>query len=613
MSWRKTIFTIAGLAILLGLAGCKRDPRDIAKWKAEGKTGKLISATGDHRQFVRIDAIKALAELKAKEAIEPLVALFSDSDLVVVHKAVDAVASMDDPRLEKHMLKALEIKSPIARTTAITTLGNLKSEAAVDPLIAAFDDEFEEVAVAAATALGQIGNPKAVGPLTEKVDDRSFNMRMACVTSLGQIGGPEAAEALEPALGDMSKKIRVATIEGLIGIGPSTAPLALDALRNGDPLVRESGMAVLQGLNDVPTTGSDGVWYRLASLTAGENPVVDPAKNTEIPSIDDNMDALLEALTHEQPEVRDYALLTLASMGESSAAPVLALAEQNTGRKEKTWLTGRSVWYGAPDWKIDLWAAATTLNPGFRVNERIASDLKPHSQTAEQMMKSLEFKPSRPYIPLLIAQFAAFGSEYASGKRTHSLFGIEFTSEVTDFSTGQTQGSIDRQRTKRCRLLAEKHLINTDYQAVLPLLAALNDDDLDIVAHSAQTLLKICHERAEEPVIAAFSTRFENGVELSGSAFQRVMQDLSTPEVKAMLMKVRPNAVQAIRTAQKKYPNVEFSNIPLDDAVDPSLKAAPFRLAYFNGDRRTELRIIFRPDENGNWVPTPPLADKLPE
>lgn len=604
----------AGLAILLGLGGCKRDPRDIAKWKAEGNTKKLISATGDYRQFVRIDAIEALEELKAKEAITPLAALFSDPDLVVVHKAIDAVASMDDPRVEKHMLTALGIKTPPARTTAATTLGKLKSEAAVDPLIDALDNEFESVVVAAATALGQIGNPKAIGPLAAKVDDRSFNVCIACVTSLGQIGGIDAAKGLEPAMGELSEKIRAAVVEGLVGIGPDTASLAQEALRSSNHFARESGIAVLQGLNNVPTTGSDGVWYRLASLTVGENPAVDPAKDTGLAHMD-NMEALLEALVHEQREVRDYALLALAAIGEPAAAPVLAAAEQNAGSKEKIWLAGRSSWYGAPSWQIDLWAAATTLDPGFRFNTRIASELKPHSHSAEQMMKSEEFKASREYIPLLIAQYATLGSKFSTGEAT--FFGIDFitekaAAEKSEIKSGGTQKQIVLQRTKRCRRIAEEHLIKTDYGAVLPLRAALYDEDLETAAHSARTLIKICDERAEEPILAAFSTHLENGVELSGTTFQKVVQELGTPTAEALLLKVRPNVAQAIKTVQRKYPDVEFSNIPIEGIATPNPTAAPFRMAYFEGGVNKELRVIFRPNGNGDWVPVPPLADTLP-
>ena len=138
----------------------------------------------------------------------------------------------------------------------------------------------------------------------------------------------------------------------------------------------------------------------------------------------------------------------------------------------------------------------------------------------------------------------------------------------------------------------------------VPLLAALKDDDLDSAFHSTRTLIRICGEQAEEPVVAAFSTRLDNGEEISVTMLQDIMQELGTPAAEALLLKVRPNVDQAIKTAERKYPEVEFSNIPIEVDIDPNLKAAPFRLVYLAGDRKKELRIIFRPNENGDWVPS---------
>jgi HEAT repeat protein len=593
---------------MLGLAGCERDPRDIAKWKAEGNTRKLISATDDYRQFVRLEAIESLGELKATEAIDPLAALFSDPDLVIAHAAITAIASMEDPRVEKYMLKALELETVPALTTAATTLGRLKSNAAVDPLIALLDNEHEAVAVVAATSLGQIGNPKAISPLAAKVGDRSFAICMACVSSLKQIGGTDTAKALEPAMGNLSEKIRAGVVEGMVGVGSPSAPMARKALRSANHFARESGMAVLQGLNDVPTDGSDRVWYQLASLTVGENPVVDPSKDTGVAQTN-NLEALVEALAHEQREVRDYALLALSSIGEPAAAPALAAAEQVSIPDAQKWLRGRSKWPGAPAWEIDLWAAASALDPGFKINARIASELKPHSYSSEKMMRSQEIKHTRVYIPLLIIQFAMIESEYTVNHA--SIFGVDLAKTASKFSPDET-GKVDQQRVMRCRRMAQDHLVKTDYWAVLPLLAALNNSDFEIAGFSAQTLIKI-DERFIETVLTVFSKQLENEMELSGTMFQRVLQDIGTPEAEALVLKIRPNIVQAIKTARDKFPDVEFTNVPIYTEINPDLKAAPFRLAYYVGSRKHELRIIFRPDENGDWVPNPPLPDALAE
>ena len=42
---------------------------------------------------------------------------------------------MDDPRVEEHMLRLLRFETAPARRTAAKTLGNLKSETAVEPLV----------------------------------------------------------------------------------------------------------------------------------------------------------------------------------------------------------------------------------------------------------------------------------------------------------------------------------------------------------------------------------------------------------------------------------------------------------------------------------------------
>ncbi|MDF7809617.1 HEAT repeat domain-containing protein [Pontiellaceae bacterium B12219] len=86
-------FASVVLAALV-LSGCEPKPADIQKWKAEGNTSKLIKALKDSRQFIRLDAIAALEELKAEKAVAPLGALIKDPDVVVVHKSLAALATI---------------------------------------------------------------------------------------------------------------------------------------------------------------------------------------------------------------------------------------------------------------------------------------------------------------------------------------------------------------------------------------------------------------------------------------------------------------------------------------------------------------------------------------
>lgn len=612
MNRNKIILAFGGLALLLGLTGCDTTPQDIEEWKAKENTKKLISALDDHRQFMRVEAIEALLEMKSTEAIDPLATLFHDLDQFIAHKAIDAVAAMEDPSIEKHMIELLGFKTSEGRTTAATALGKLESKAAVDPLITALGDSQDKVVAAAATALGRISDSKAIGPLSKKTCERSFDVRMASVTALVQLGGDESAPGLALALGDINDDVRNTAKEGLVGIGSSSTPLVLDALRSESHFARGSGVAALQGLNAVPSMGSDEVWYQLAMLTASENPTIDLDKSAELAVIEDNMDALLEAASHNNSDIRDYASLALEAIGKPAVAAALATTEQ-CAPHAKAWFDRRSKWCGAPAWQIDLWAATTLLKPKLAINMRIVTALKPHSHDAEQMMRSKAFIPHRQYIPMLIAQFSTLGSENMYTGVDQTFFGEEFVLKEAEFTTGEPQHKVERERVRRCRRLAEEHLIHAGYHAFLPLTAALDDEDLNTAAWSARTLVGIDHMRAEKPVVEAFESRVEKGEELSGTPLHTAMQDLGLPTSKAVLRKVRPDKQWATAVVERKYPDIKFRNIPLVTEIDPGIKAAPFTFAFSDGERKKILKVVFRPNETGDWVPFPPLPDTLPK
>jgi HEAT repeat protein len=598
--------------LLLIAAGCKRTPEDIEKWRAEGNTRKLIAALDDTRQFMRIDAIEGLAEIGTTEIVEPLADLFDDYDLFITHKAIEVLAAMDDPAIEKPMLDLLDFKTDEARLAAIRALGNISSQPAADPLIAALNDQNEEIVAAAAKSLGQIGNAGAVGPLSPKVSHRSYDIRISSVVSLGQLGGTDAAAALVPAMGDLSENVRQAAVDSLTSIGPAAEPLAVEALRSGSHFSRESGMAVLERLNAVPASGPDAVWHRLAVLTVGEHPAVN-RENAAALAREENLDILLEAAAHPQPEVRDYAVLALEALGEPVVSNILSAAEERASPDARAWLSSRTGWCGAPAWELDLWAAAAALNPDFRVNVRIARELSPLSHSAEQMMKADNFAARREYIPLLVAQFTTNGIEFSAGVEERSLFGVDFVVASTEYEAGESEGNVIRLRMKRCRDLAMKRLIEADYRAELPLRAALDDEDLAAAGYAARTLAGMDPDRSDALLAESINARLDRGEELSGTPLHHAMLDLELPAVEALALKIRPDETEAIKTAERNYPDVRFMNLPLGVRVDPALQAAPFKLNYFVRNEEKELRIIFRPDENGDWVPDPPLPSELPQ
>jgi HEAT repeat protein len=584
MKRKSTIHAAIVAILMLGLAGCETKPEEIEKWKAQGNTGKLIEAINDPRQSIRIGAIEALAELKPQEAVEPLGRLFTDPDLVILHKAIEAVAQFGGSSIEPYMLEALNFPTVEARTTAATALGIDSSAAAVEPLIAALTDEYEAVAVAAAISLGQIADPRAIEPLAAKIEVHSYTISMVCVVSLSQIGGKAGAAGLAPAMGNMSEKIRMTVVEGLVGIGTESVPYALEGLRSADKLTRPSAVAVLKGIGAVPAAGSDLVWFTLAGIPANPKVKVDFSIVESLAAIKDGTAGLLEAVAHSDNEIREYAFHALDAIGEPAAGAAVAAAEQNSSPAGQVWFEDRSAWKGAPSWRLDLWGAAVALSPKFSLNLTKTTALEGLDADARTLMGSPRFQPAAEYIPLLIAQCTT-PSEMGNKSRKKNVV--------------------------QNKVLAQKKLSLIGSKAVSPLIAALEDDDLSVASSCATILFEIDRERARQAIVEAFSRKVDASMELAGSEFFGIVMELNEPSLEPALLKIRPNLARAIQVVKREFPGVSITGLPLRFEVDPSLQAEPFRLIYELNGKRNELKVVFRPNKNGEWVPAPPLPDTL--
>ncbi len=571
-------WTCAAFAVcVMALTGCDTKPEDIAKWKAEKNTGKLVKTLGDERQFMRLEAIKALAEIGAADAVNALGALLKDPDVVIVHAALDALAAIGTPAIEPYMTQAVTFDTDPARLTAARALGELKSADSADALITALNDPYEAVAVEAAVSLGKIGAPRAIPALADSSQKGSVRLRGASVTSIRQIGSEATMQPLLAVLGDESPKVRNEASAGLIEIGPAVAPHVIQTLRSANDFERRSALAVLDALRQVPAAGSDLVWYMLADLAVDPQPDIQKSEVQKLAQIDGCEPALIDALSHSDAGIREYALQALEKIGEPVAAQVLAAAGSVQPEAAK-WLSGRSSWAGAPAWSLDLWAAATALNPEFRQNNREAGLLNNTGTATESLLKSGDFRPDREIIPLLIGQMASSETRNAETRRT----------------------------------LAFRKLRAYKERAKLPLLAAVNDEDLELAARAARILVDIDDDpRASQAVLSSFGRRIEAGENLYDTPFYNAMIELDMPEAHELLLQVRPNPRGAMYTFRKKYPGVQVSNMSLPEGQQHPT-AEPFRLKYLKDGKAREMRVIFRPDDRGNWMPEPPLPDELP-
>jgi HEAT repeat protein len=195
----------------------------IEKLKANKDIKGLINAMNDGLKKPPEDfekcqaAAKVLGELKASQAVEPLIKVLLSGDhnsyYMDLRQAVSAaLGEIGDPRAEEPLINVLkdtknlsepflgEYRSytPKVRIAAREALQKLR---AVDLLINALRDENRDVQYDAAIALGIIGDPKAVEPLITVVQDNEEDSVCAqAINALERINDIRAVDVLIRAL-----------------------------------------------------------------------------------------------------------------------------------------------------------------------------------------------------------------------------------------------------------------------------------------------------------------------------------------------------------------------------------------------------------------------------
>lgn len=615
------IGSLGVLCLIGGLTGCAPQDKSVAivEWKANGRADKIIKLLIDPVQAIRLEAIEALAEMKAEEAIQPLGTLFTDPDLVVVHAAIDAVAEIGGADIEPLMLKAIKLETVPARVTGAATLGRFKSDEAVDALIIALDDvQYEQIVMAAIQSLGEIADPRAVEPLGAKVKERSDAVREATIHTLSQIGNDAALQMIATRLGDANEGICQMAVDALLEGGEASAPPVLEALRSENRLARVNAVTVLKGLKAVPDSGSDGVWFQLAVLATEKDAPIEPAKAEAISSIPNAVPSLLDGLMHEEPAIRAYASIALENIGKSATDQAMECVSEKANEEAKAWFEQRNEWLGAPSWRLDLWGAVTALSPKFKFNPTYVRLLGKGGKSAENVMVAQQFLPHREIIESLLLQLKG-----------------------TDSTSADVKEQVEKNQA-----LAEGHLMKLGHNAVFPLVAALGGDDAEIAVQSARILNTMGGARIEKMVIDEYTLRFGGGEEplpeeetvaeeegpsgdeavatdeapevksnplneLSGTPLHLAIFEFDSPELKALSMKIRPVPAVALRVFKEKHPDMTVISLPLQGEAE-SEDAAPIRLSYYKNGKMNDLMVNYRLNSAGTWVLDAPIPDELP-
>jgi hypothetical protein len=127
---------------------------------------------------------------------EKLVGLLDDRSAAIRGAVADFLAACGDSSAASSLVKHLSEKDQDTLIRIIAALGELKATDAVQPLLGKLSRAKWEIKAAIIDALGRIGDPSVVENLKRYLNDRRWQVRAAAIVALGRIRCKESVEAL---------------------------------------------------------------------------------------------------------------------------------------------------------------------------------------------------------------------------------------------------------------------------------------------------------------------------------------------------------------------------------------------------------------------------------
>ena len=253
----------AALSALLPLVDVGRDSRIVgAAMRALAALGApdavpaliQVVVTPDLDPNVRLEAVTALGELRARDAIDLCLDLLSDDWPAMRAAAVRALARIDP----ESFVLVLSTRDPdvhwSVRVAVAETLETIDAAVALSRLTAMLDDPDRRVIPAVLAGLVHHRAPNVDAVLLERLESPDVVVRMRAARLIGEIRPSQGPAALEEAyrfgVGDTTYLARAAAVDALSAYGLPTAQETLNAaLADADWAVRLRAAEHLVGMD----------------------------------------------------------------------------------------------------------------------------------------------------------------------------------------------------------------------------------------------------------------------------------------------------------------------------------------------------------------------------
>ena len=206
----------------------------------------LIAALQEQGWRARSQAAEALARLgnDQNEQVARAIVESFDSSRGIEHRKAEILVAIGEPAV-RPLIAALQDKDKdtVYRGAAARVLGGIGDKRAVEPLIAALQEDIWYVA----DALGEIGDKRAVVPLIAVLQDggNDNTRRRFAAEALGQLGDARAVESLLAVMQNKDDPQRGAAMGALGDIGDKRAVLPLLAALQDKGFRSRRGVAMI--------------------------------------------------------------------------------------------------------------------------------------------------------------------------------------------------------------------------------------------------------------------------------------------------------------------------------------------------------------------------------
>jgi len=248
---RKILFfiLIAEISLFDQIRNAFSSRNSIPKMKSARDVKGLIRLLSHKDPDIQYEAAGALGDIGDPRAVEPLItALKNDEFSGVRWKAAESLARIGPPAVDA-LIGALQHSDDDVRWKAAIALGEIGDQRAIEPLIGLLCDEDRFVKSRAASALGMTGEP-AVTPLISALREGDGNLRWGAAIALGKIRDPRAIEPLIRALTDKYENVRAEAAASLAAMGKAALEPLLRFLKFSDKSIRIEVVTALGELKD---------------------------------------------------------------------------------------------------------------------------------------------------------------------------------------------------------------------------------------------------------------------------------------------------------------------------------------------------------------------------